>query len=77
MDTILKKIVEGTATETGKGFFSALVKNLALALDVPAAWVTENVDKSRQFLVLAFWLDGKLTENWELKAEGTPCEAAG
>ena len=75
MDTILKKIVEGTATETGKGFFSALVKNLALALDVPAAWVTENVDKSRQFLVLAFWLDGKLTENWELKAEGTPCEA--
>jgi len=75
MDTILKKIFEGTATETGKGFFSALVKNLALALDVPAAWVTENVDKSRQFLVLAFWLDGKLTENWELKAEGTPCEA--
>ncbi len=75
MDTILKKIVEGTATETGEGFFSALVKNLALALDVPAAWVTENVDESRQFLVLAFWLDGKLTENEELKAEGTPCEA--
>ena len=74
MDTILKKILEGTATETGEGFFSALVKNLALALDVPAAWVTENVDESHQFLVLAFWLDGKLTENWELKAEGTPCE---
>jgi PAS domain S-box-containing protein len=75
MDTTLKKIVEGTATETGEGFFSALVKNLALALDVPAAWVTENVDESRQFLVLAFWLDGKLTENEELKPEGTPCEA--
>jgi len=75
MDTILKKIVEGTATETGEGFFNALVKNLALALDVPAAWVTENIDESRQFLVLAFWLDGKLTENEELKAEGTPCEA--
>lgn len=75
MDTILKKIVEGTATETGEGFFSALVKNLALALDVPAAWVTENVDESRQFLLRAFWLDGKLTENEELKAEGTPCEA--
>jgi hypothetical protein len=52
-----------------------LVKNLALALDVPAAWVTENVDKSLQFLVLAFWLDGKLTENWEFTAEGIPCEA--
>ncbi|MEE4601278.1 MAG: sigma 54-interacting transcriptional regulator [Desulfobacteraceae bacterium] len=75
MDTILKKIVEGTATETGEGFFSALVKNLALALDVPAAWVTENVDESRRFLILAFWLDGKLTENEELKPEGTPCEA--
>ena len=75
MDTILKKIVEGTATETGEGFFSALVKNLALALDVPAAWVTENVDESRRFVILAFWLDGKLTENEELKPEGTPCEA--
>ena len=75
MDTILKKIVEGTATETGEGFFSALVKNLALALDVPAAWVTENIDESRQFMIRAFWLDGKLTENEELKPEGTPCEA--
>ena len=75
MDTILKKIVEGTATETGEGFFNALVKNLALALDVPAAWVTENIDESRRFLILAFWLDGKLTENEELKPEGTPCEA--
>ena len=44
MDTILKKIVEGTASETGEGFFNALVKNLALALDVPAAWVTEYVE---------------------------------
>ena len=37
MDTILKKIVEGTATETGAEFFNVLVKNLALVLDVPAA----------------------------------------
>ena len=75
MDTILKKIVEGTATETGERFFSALVKNLALALDVPAAWVTEYVDEYRQLRALAFWLDGKLMENVDLTIEGTPCEA--
>jgi len=75
MDTISKKIVEGTATETGEGFFNSLVKNLALTLNVPAAWVTEYVDEYRQLPGLDFWLDGKLTENVEFMAAGTPCEA--
>lgn len=75
MDTLIKKIVEGTATETGEKFFNALVQNLASALDVPAAWVTEYVDEYRQLRILAFWLDGELMENVEFKAEGTPCEA--
>jgi len=75
MDMILKKIVEGTATVTGEGFFSALVKNLAQALDVPAAWVTEYVDEFHQLRALAFWLDGNLMENVDLDIEGTPCEA--
>jgi PAS domain S-box-containing protein len=74
MDSILKKIVEGTSTETGEGFFHALAKNLALALDVPAAWVTEYVDEFSKLQVLSFWLDGKLMENVEIKIEGTPCE---
>ena len=71
----LKKILEGTATETGEDFFSALVKNLAQTLDVPAARVTEYVDEYRQLRGLAFWLDGKLTEKVEFGVEGTPCEA--
>ena len=37
----LRAVVEGTATDTGEEFFAALVKNLARALDVHGAWVTE------------------------------------
>jgi len=37
----LREIVEGTASETGSGFFDALVKHLARAIGTKCAWVTE------------------------------------
>ncbi|MGD1973205.1 MAG: hypothetical protein PVH37_21790 [Desulfobacterales bacterium] len=45
-----------------------ILKNLAMTLDVPAAWVTKYVDEYRQLRGLAFWLDGKLMENVEFMA---------
>jgi len=73
-DAILRRILEGTATETGEKFFSALVINLANALQVPAAWVTEYIDEYRKWRAMAFWLDGQLLENVESVVTGTPCE---
>jgi formate hydrogenlyase transcriptional activator len=37
VDTALRTILEGTATQTGTEFFQALVKNLALALNTHGA----------------------------------------
>jgi len=37
LDVALRKILEGTATETGEQFFKALVENLAAALNTHGA----------------------------------------
>ena len=47
----LRTILEGTATETGQRFFSALVKNLSRALDTHGAWVTEYLEKERRLVL--------------------------
>jgi hypothetical protein len=57
-DALLRRILEGTATETGERFFRALVENVGRALDVRGAWVTEYLEESRALRSLAFWLDG-------------------
>lgn len=74
LDTVLRKILEGTGPETGEAFFSALVVNLAEALQVPAVWVTEYADEFQKLRALAFYLDGRLQENVEASVSGTPCE---
>ena len=73
-DAIVRTILEGTATETGEGFFAALVENLSKALNTQSAWVTEFIAKTRQLRALAFWADGKLMPNFEMGVDGTPCQ---
>ncbi len=53
-DAALRAILQGTAAETGHGFFSALVKNLAGALGTHGAWVTEYFPEKRRLRALAF-----------------------
>ena len=74
-DAVVRTILEGTATETGAGFFAALVENLSRALNTQSAWVTEFNEKSRQLRSLAFWADGELRPNFEMDIDGTPCQA--
>jgi PAS domain S-box-containing protein len=74
-DAVVRTILEGTATETGAGFFAALVENLSKALNTQSAWVTEFSEKSRQLRSLAFWADGGLRPNFEMDIDGTPCQA--
>src|SRR4030095_1191898 len=70
----LRSILEGTAKETGEGFFVALVENLAKALNTHGAWVTEYIKESRRLRALAFWMDGQWIQNYEVDIAGTPCE---
>jgi PAS domain S-box-containing protein len=74
-DAVVRTILEGTATETGEGFFAALVENLAKALNTQSAWVTEFIETSRQLRALAFWANGELIPGFEIDIDGTPCEA--
>ncbi len=74
VDTALRAILEGTATETGERFFSALVQNLARALGTHGAWVTEYFPESRRLRALAFWMDGQWVKGYEVDIAGTPCE---
>ena len=74
LDIALRKILEGTATETGEQFFQALVKNLASALNTHGAWVTEYFPESRRLKALAFWMGGQWLKDWEMVVNGTPCE---
>lgn len=73
-DTALRTILEGTANETGERFFTALVENLAKALNTHGAWVTEYIEETRRLRGLAFWMDGKWVQGYEVAIAGTPCE---
>jgi PAS domain S-box-containing protein len=73
-EAALRLIIEGTVAETGVEFFRALVKNLATAMDVFGAWVTEYFPETNRLRALAFWLDGKFVENFDYPIAGTACE---
>jgi hypothetical protein len=68
----LSRILEGTASEIGEGFFRVLVENLARpsAPPVPGSprWT------ARRLRALAFWLGGKWVEGFEQPIDGTPCQ---
>ena len=74
VDTALRTILEGTATQTGTEFFQALVKNLALALNTHGAWVTEYFPESRLLKALAFRMGDQWLDGWEMVVDGTACE---
>lgn len=74
-DIALRTILEGTATATGERFFTALVENLARALNTRGAWVTEYLADARRLRALAFWMDGQWIQDYEHDIDGTPCEA--
>ncbi len=75
VDDALRMIMEGTATETGEQFYTALVENLARALKTDGAWITEYLAKAQRLRALAFWFNGEWIEDYEYDVSGSPCEA--
>src|SRR5689334_1705215 len=71
-DAALRTIFEGTAKETGEGFFRALVKNLGKALHVHGAMVTQCATDKRVLHALAFWMDGQFVKDYRFDIAGTP-----
>src|SRR5215813_13377900 len=73
-DAAVRAIVRGVISQTGQEFFPSLVQHLALALNVPYAFVTEFAEDRTRFRSLALWGRGKLTSNFEVPLVGTVCE---
>ena len=73
-DAALRRVLEGTAGETGKRFFAALVTNLAQVLKTDGAWVTEYFPETRRLRALAFWMDGGWIKDYDVDITGSPCE---
>ncbi len=75
-ETVLRQIVMGTASVTGKEFFAALVRNLADALGTTYVQVTEAIEyPTRHFRTLAFWSGDHLVENVEFSLSDNPCNS--
>src|SRR5229473_2736931 len=74
-DAALRAIVEGVEAETGDEFFPSLVQNLAAALRVQYAFVSEFSEDRLRFHTRAVWGRGDFLPPFEIPIAGTPCEA--
>ncbi|MFY9313928.1 MAG: PAS domain S-box protein [Burkholderiales bacterium] len=76
-ERLLRGILEGTAAQIGEAFLRALVKNLALALDVRCAFICELPRPGAELVrTLALWNGADYAPNFEYRMAGTPCEVA-
>jgi PAS domain S-box-containing protein len=73
-DALLRHLIQGTASKTGRSFFRSLVKHLSHALGTHGAWVSELNAESNRLRALAFWLADGYIEGYEYDLSGTPCE---
>lgn len=74
-EATLRAIAEGTAMDTGGKFFQSLVKNLAVALGVEYAFISEFCVDRTKVRTLAFWAGDHFKENFEYAIAHTPCES--
>ena len=73
-EATLRAIAEGTAMEIGADFFFSLVRNLAAALAVEYAFVSEFCVDRTKVRTLAFWAGDHFKDNFEYAIAHTPCE---
>src|SRR5689334_376441 len=73
-ESLIRCLLEGTSSQTGQEFFRALVRSVAVALDVAGVWVTEYLPERKVLRSLAFWKNGQYIHEFEYNIAKTPCE---
>jgi PAS domain S-box-containing protein len=73
-EAALQNLIAGTAAVTGQDFFPALVRHLALALNVRYALLAEL--QAGELSTRAFWADNQLQATFVYEQENTPCQLA-
>ena len=71
--TVLREIVEGVEAKVGEQFFTSLVQQLATALGVDYAYVSELSEDGARFRSRAGWGKGRPLPQFDVPARG-PCE---
>lgn len=72
----LRSIVEGTATETGESFFSALVTNLSRTMGTMGAWIALYSEHNRELVAVSMKMRDEWLDGFSYPVEGTPCQTA-
>jgi PAS domain S-box-containing protein len=74
-EEVLAQLAESTSGATGETFFRELTRNVATAVGVRVAVLTQCVDfPTTRLRTLAFWSGGEFLANLEYDLAGTPCE---
>ncbi len=74
-ERLLYHIAATTSLETGGEFFRALIRQLALAINVRCSFITECLDDPpSEVRTLAYWDHGEFVDNLRYELAGTPCE---
>src|SRR5881397_1374572 len=71
-ENMLRAMMEATTRVTGTDFFNSLAAQVAKVLDARFCFVAECLPNLRA-RSLAWWIDGKLSDNFEYDMRGTPC----
>ena len=74
--TALRRVVEGTASDTGAPFFRSLVDNLRGALGTMGAWVATVDGPSGTLCAVAMRMRDQWLDGFTYAVEGTPCQTA-
>lgn len=69
----LLALTEGTAGNVGEAFFRSLAKNLAAALNVKYAFISEFCVDRTKMRTLAYWAGDQFQEDFEFAIADTPC----
>lgn len=73
-EILIRHLLEGTSSQTGREFLHALVRSAARAMDVAGVWITEYLPERKVLRSLAFWMNDHFVEDYEYQIQGTPCE---
>ena len=74
-DSVLRNLMECTASATGERFFYSIVEGLSKALGTEGAWCTVLNKEKKTLRALAFLMQGEWLEDYEYDFTGSVCES--
>ncbi|MEZ4670839.1 MAG: PAS domain-containing protein [Anaerolineae bacterium] len=75
LEEALRIMARGTDTLHGLDYFRVLISQVAAAMRMPFAFITEHVENKTKVRMLAFWQGKDFGTPFEYGLAGTPCDA--